>query len=85
MQASARLQRATGGMSRCRASITDIHIILTLNVTAGVSPPAEGDGRYEPLPGVGAVVAVVGTAHVRGIIRAWGEALRDQAVAQYVD
>lgn len=55
------------------------------NPAAGVSPPAEGDGRYEPLPGVGAVVAVVGTAHVRGITRAWGDALQDQAVAQYVE
>jgi pheromone shutdown protein TraB len=46
---------------------------------------AEGDGRYGPLPEVGAVVAVVGTAHVRGIVRAWQDALGDHSVAQYVE
>ena len=40
---------------------------------------AEGDGRYEALQGVGAVVGVVGTAHVRGIIRAWPAAQADFA------
>lgn len=52
---------------------------------AGISPLAEGDGQYQPLPGVGAVVAVVGTAHVRGIVRAWDNAQQDATLEQYVD
>ena len=37
-------------------------------------PRGEGDGVFEPLDGPAAVVAVVGTAHVRGMIRAWRRA-----------
>ena len=37
-------------------------------------PRGEGDGVYEPLAAPAAVVAVVGTAHVRGIIREWRRA-----------
>lgn len=45
----------------------------------------EGDGQYKPLAGVSAVVGVVGTAHVRGIIRAWPSAEQDTDVARLVD
>ena len=34
-------------------------------------PSGSGDGTYEPLKGVGAVVGVVGTAHVHGIVKYW--------------
>ncbi len=37
-------------------------------------PRGDGDGVYEPLAAPAAVVAVVGTAHVRGIIREWRRA-----------
>ncbi len=46
---------------------------------------AEGDGQYTPLPGVSAVVGVVGTAHVRGIIRAWTAAQNDLDLSGYTD
>lgn len=35
------------------------------------TPSGHGEGEYEPLSGARCVVAVVGTAHVRGIIREW--------------
>ena len=34
-------------------------------------PPGTGAGAYKPLPAPRAVVGVVGTAHVRGIVAAW--------------
>ena len=45
---------------------------------------AEGDGSYEALPAAGAVVAVVGTAHVRGIAAAWQAALDDPSLDAYL-
>ncbi len=42
--------------------------------TDAACPRGEGDGVFEPLEGPAAVVAVVGTAHVRGMIRAWRRA-----------
>ncbi|MEW5308708.1 MAG: hypothetical protein WDW38_000646 [Sanguina aurantia] len=39
--------------------------------TQGSAPAGLGDGAFEPLPGVASMVAVVGTAHVRGMIREW--------------
>jgi hypothetical protein len=43
----------------------------------GACPPGAGAGQYRPLPGPQTVVAVVGTAHVRGMIRVWEAAQRD--------
>lgn len=37
----------------------------------GAAPPGYGDGAFQPLGGPGVVVAVVGSAHVRGIAREW--------------
>lgn len=45
---------------------------------------AEGDGRYEAVPAVGAVVAVVGSAHVRGIAGGWEAALDDLSLDRYM-
>ncbi|KAI8474734.1 MAG: hypothetical protein J3K34DRAFT_118612 [Monoraphidium minutum] len=41
----------------------------------GASPKGLGEGAYAPPRGVKSVVVVVGTAHVRGMCRAWGDAL----------
>jgi|LauGreSBDMM110SN_4_FD.fasta_scaffold40857_2 hypothetical protein len=38
-------------------------------------PPGYGDGEYVPLPGVRTVVKVVGTAHMRGMMQRWPEAV----------
>jgi len=38
---------------------------------AAAAPQGLGDGAYTPLRGVQRVVAVVGTAHVRGMVREW--------------
>lgn len=40
-------------------------------------PTGAGAGQYQALPGPRAVVAVVGTAHVRGLIRQWQAAQGD--------
>lgn len=55
------------------------------NGPQGVSPLGEGDGSYSPLPAVGAVVAVVGTAHVRGITKAWDGALEDTTLDSFLE
>lgn len=54
-------------------------------LNAGVCPLGEGDGSYAPLPAVGAVVAVVGTAHVRGIVQAWDSAPEDLTLDNYLE
>ncbi len=38
---------------------------------AAAAAPGYGDGEYKPAGPVTAVVAVVGSAHVRGIAREW--------------
>ncbi len=43
-------------------------------------PPGAGAGQYAPLAGPRSVVAVVGTAHVRGMIRQWKAAQADAAI-----
>lgn len=43
-------------------------------------PPGAGAGQYAPLAGPCSVVAVVGTAHVRGMIRQWKAAQADAAI-----
>ena len=46
----------------------------------GACPPGAGAGQYEPQPGPRSVVAVVGTAHVRGMIREWAAAQADASL-----
>lgn len=41
-------------------------------------PPGYGDGEYRPVADPQTVVAVVGSAHVRGIVREW-ERIEDQS------
>jgi pheromone shutdown protein TraB len=43
--------------------------------TAPSAPKGGGDGAYQPLAGPAAVVAVVGSAHVRGMAKAWRDSL----------
>jgi pheromone shutdown protein TraB len=43
---------------------------------AAASPAGLGDAEYAPLPAPHALVAVVGSAHVRGICHQWGNALQ---------
>lgn len=43
----------------------------------GACPPGVGAGQFAPLAGPQTVVAVVGTAHVRGMIREWRGAQAD--------
>lgn len=43
--------------------------------TASSAPQGGGDGAYAPLPGPSDVVAVVGSAHVRGMCKAWQDSL----------
>ena len=40
----------------------------------GACPPGTGAGTYAPLEAPRAIVALVGTAHVRGMVAAWPEA-----------
>uniref|UniRef100_A0A383WD58 Uncharacterized protein n=1 Tax=Tetradesmus obliquus TaxID=3088 RepID=A0A383WD58_TETOB len=43
--------------------------------TASSAPAGAGDGPYVPLAGPTAVVSVVGSAHVRGMVQRWQESL----------
>jgi hypothetical protein len=43
--------------------------------TASSAPAGAGDGPYVPLAGPAAVVAVVGSAHVRGMAKQWQDSL----------
>lgn len=47
----------------------------------GACPHGAGAGQYQPQPGPRTVVAVVGTAHVRGMIREWPAAQADPSIA----
>lgn len=42
------------------------------------APSGYGEGEYEPVQDAAVVVAVVGSAHVRGIIREWGSISREE-------
>lgn len=46
----------------------------------GPCPPGAGAGQYQALAGPNTVVAVVGTAHVRGMVREWEAAQADPAL-----
>ncbi len=39
--------------------------------STAAGPPGYGDGEYRPVGDPQTVVAVVGSAHVRGIVREW--------------
>jgi hypothetical protein len=43
--------------------------------TASSAPAGSGDGPYVPLAAPTAVVSVVGSAHVRGMVKQWQESL----------
>lgn len=49
---------------------------------AQAAPAGLGDGAYKPLKGARAVVGVIGSAHVRGMIREWPESLKAPAAVQ---
>lgn len=44
------------------------------------APTGKGDGAYQPLGDAESIVAVVGSAHVRGICSKWKQASQDVAV-----
>ena len=45
-------------------------------------PSGNGDGQYKPVQAPGTVVAVVGSAHVRGILREWEAVARERYMQQ---
>ncbi|KAG2427850.1 hypothetical protein HXX76_012171 [Chlamydomonas incerta] len=47
---------------------------------ARAAPPGFGDGGVAALPGVRSVVGVIGSAHVRGMVRDWQAAVQDSNV-----
>ncbi|KAG2452693.1 hypothetical protein HYH02_002925 [Chlamydomonas schloesseri] len=47
---------------------------------ARAAPPGFGDGGVGALPGVRSVVGVIGSAHVRGMVRDWQAAVQDCSV-----
>jgi hypothetical protein len=49
--------------------------VMPQGETASSAPQGGGDGAYAPLQGPSAVVAVVGSAHVRGMCNAWKDSL----------
>jgi hypothetical protein len=46
------------------------------------APCGKADGAYQPLDDATAVVAVVGSAHARGMLREWNSAIKDKSVEQ---
>ncbi len=46
----------------------------------GSAPQGSGDGAFRPLEGVAAVVGVVGSAHVHGMVNEWQQHVRDVGV-----
>jgi hypothetical protein len=49
--------------------------MVPAGASAASAPAGAGDGEFVPLPAPAAVVAVVGSAHVRGMARRWSSAL----------
>jgi hypothetical protein len=49
--------------------------LMPEGASAPSAPKGGGDGAFEPLQGPEAVVAVVGSAHVRGMVKAWQDSL----------
>lgn len=43
--------------------------------SANSAPSGFGDGPYKPLAGPAAVVGVVGSAHVKGMVKKWNESV----------
>lgn len=43
--------------------------------TAASAPAGAGDGAFTPLAAPAAVVSVVGSAHVKGMIKQWQDSL----------
>lgn len=66
--------------SRLRLFYT--HVLASCNTLVTIlkclSSQGLGDGAYTPLKGVRRVVAVVGTAHVRGMVREWQAAIEEK-------
>lgn len=48
-----------------------LHYAMPVGGEPGACPLGAGAGQYTPLAGPRSVVVVVGTAHVRGMIRQW--------------
>lgn len=57
-----------------------LHYAMPVGGEAGACPVGQGAGQYQPLAGPRTVVAVVGTAHVRGMIRQWQAAQQDASL-----
>lgn len=45
------------------------------------APTGKGDGAYTPLADAESIVAVVGSAHVRGICQQWDSVLQDRSLS----
>lgn len=72
--------RAAGGA----ASEALLRYAMPKGANPVVCPEGYGEGQFQPLPEGRTVVGVVGTAHMRGIIRAWAEAQRNPDLSPYV-
>ena len=46
------------------------------------TPSGNGDGQYKPVQAPGTVLAIVGSAHVRGILREWEAVAREGYLQQ---
>lgn len=50
-----------------------------------VAPTGKGDGAYKPIAGPRAVVAIIGSAHVRGMCQEWPTIPADASVADLME
>jgi hypothetical protein len=63
----------------------DGYTVLRYMMAAGApdksAPTGRGDGAFEPFSGAEAVVAVVGSAHVRGMCRRWDATIASSSLS----
>uniref|UniRef100_A0A7S0RDT8 Uncharacterized protein n=1 Tax=Chlamydomonas leiostraca TaxID=1034604 RepID=A0A7S0RDT8_9CHLO len=77
---------ATGRAAFCPAYVRDEvngqtvwRLMMPENGPMASAPAGSGDGEFKPLKGVKSVVGVIGSAHVRGMIREWDACVKSPA------
>lgn len=63
-----------------QAGFTVMRYMMADGAPNKAAPCGKGDGAYQPLDSAESVVAVVGSAHARGMCRQWDAAMKDKSV-----
>jgi hypothetical protein len=62
--------------------LTVLRYMMAEGAPNKAAPKGKGDGAYTPLEGPETVVAIVGSAHVRGMCRQWQNAQQNLSVSE---